>query len=289
METCPSAAGIRDRIRRHRIASPESRVAFVPTMGALHEGHLSLLRLARERVGSGGLVVASVFVNPTQFAPHEDFTAYPRPLEADLAACRSASADLVFVPEASVMYAPDASVTVQENSLSRGLCGASRPHFFGGVCTVVAKLFLIVQPDLAVFGEKDFQQLAVIRRMVRDLHFPIEIVPAPIVREPDGLAMSSRNAYLTPAERAQAPVLHAALQEARQAIQQGEREVEPLRALLQRRLSTVEPLRVDYAAIVDPDTLEPLPRIADQVLLALAVFLGRTRLIDNVCLRHLPS
>lgn len=289
METCHTVDQIRDRVRRHRVARPESPIAFVPTMGALHEGHLSLLRLARSRAGDRGCVVASIFVNPTQFAPHEDFAAYPRPLDADLAACRSAGADLVFVPEVETLYSPGASVAIVESSLSRGLCGASRPHFFGGVCTVVAKLFLIVQPDLGIFGEKDFQQLAVIRRMVRDLHFPIEILGAPIVREPDGLAMSSRNAYLSPGERAQAPVLWRSLQIARQAILDGERDAAAVEALLRRHLAAADGLRIDYAAVVDPDTLEPLSTIADQVLLALAVFLDSTRLIDNLCLRQLPS
>lgn len=289
METCHSVSELRDQLRRHRRHCPGSQVAFVPTMGALHDGHLSLMRLARSRIGSEGCVVASIFVNPTQFAPHEDFAAYPRPLEADLAACRSAGVDLAFAPDAGIIYAPDASVMVHESTLSRGLCGASRPHFFGGVCTVVAKLFLIVQPDLAVFGEKDFQQLAVIRRMVRDLHFPIEIVGAPIVRENDGLAMSSRNAYLSPSERERATVLWQSLQLARQAILDGERNAAAIQALLGRQLSAVEGLRIDYTAVVDPDTLEPLALISDQVLLALAVFLGRTRLIDNLCLRHLPS
>ena len=289
METCQTVAEIRDHVQRHRKACPGSQVAFVPTMGALHEGHLSLIRLARSRVGNEGCVVVSIFVNPTQFAPHEDLSAYPRPIEADLAACHSQGTDLVFLPEVAAVYDPDASVTVQESSLSRGLCGASRPHHFGGVCTVVAKLFLIVQPDLAVFGEKDFQQLAIIRRMVRDLHFPIEIVGAPIVREPDGLAMSSRNVYLSPDERAQATVLSRALEEARHAILGGEQDASAIQALLCRHLAGVEILRVDYVAVVHPDTLEPLALISGQVLVALAVFLGHTRLIDNLCLRHLPS
>jgi pantoate--beta-alanine ligase len=289
METCKTVAQIRDLIRRHRNACPGSRVAFVPTMGALHEGHLSLLRLARSQVGSQGCVVASIFVNPTQFAPHEDLAAYPRPVESDLAGCLAQGTDLVFLPEPETIYAPDASVTVQESNLSRGLCGASRPHHFGGVCTVVAKLFLIVQPDVAVFGEKDFQQLAVIRRMVRDLHFPVEIIPAPIVREPGGLAMSSRNAYLSPDERARATVLWRALQEARRTILGGERDAATIQGLLCRELLRVEGVRIDYAAVVDPDTLEPLALVSEQVLLALAVYLGRTRLIDNLCLRSLSS
>jgi len=191
MDVCTSIEDLRANLRTR-----PRPVIFVPTMGALHEGHLSLVRVGRDWAGAGATVVVSIFVNPTQFAPHEDFDAYPRDVERDLALCRSAGVDAVFTPPREAIYAPDASVRIVEENLSRGLCGASRPHFFGGVCTVVAKLFHIVQPDAAVFGEKDFQQLAVIRRMVRDLHWPIEILGGPIVREPDGLAMSSRNQYL---------------------------------------------------------------------------------------------
>lgn len=264
-------------------------VVFVPTMGALHAGHLSLVRAGRAWAGGGGTLVVSIFVNPTQFAPHEDFDSYPRPLESDLAQCREAGVDLVFTPPREVMYAPDASVRVIEERLSRGLCGSSRPQFFGGVCTVVAKLFHIVQPDAAVFGEKDFQQLAVIRRMVRDLLWPIEIVSGPIIREPDGLAMSSRNQYLDLEARRQAVVLSQGLRFAAEAIGNGERNPETLRALVEQHVATAPLARVDYIEVVDPDTLEAIETISGQVLIALAVFFHSTRLIDNLCQRNLPG
>jgi pantoate--beta-alanine ligase len=234
-------------------------------------------------------VVVSIFVNPTQFAPHEDFDAYPRDLDRDLAMCREAGVDVVFSPEREAIYAADASVRIVEESLSRGLCGGSRPHFFGGVCTVVAKLFHIVQPDAAVFGEKDFQQLAVIRRMVRDLHWPIEILAGPIVRDNDGLAMSSRNRYLDAESRGQALVLSQSLEEARAALRSGERDPEAIRSLIRRWIQSASLARVDYVEIVDPDSLVPLTKIDRQVLVALAVFFGVTRLIDNVCLRELSA
>jgi pantoate--beta-alanine ligase len=264
-------------------------VVLVPTMGALHEGHLSLVRVARERAGAAGTVVVSIFVNPSQFAPHEDFDAYPRPLLQDLDLCRSVGVDVVFAPAREVMYAPDASVRVLEEQLSQGLCGRSRPHFFSGVCTVVAKLFHIVQPEAAVFGEKDFQQLAVIRRMVRDLVWPIDIIAAPIVRESDGLAMSSRNQYLDAESRRQAVVLHQALQRAREAVLGGERNPQALREQVVAEIQGAPLARIDYVEVVDPDALTPLPSIANQVLIALAVRFGSTRLIDNLCLRKLPA
>jgi pantoate--beta-alanine ligase len=277
-----------DALRGHLRSKPRP-VVFVPTMGALHSGHLSLVQAGRAWAKGGGTVVVSIFVNPTQFAPHEDFDAYPRDLERDLALCREAGVDVVFAPPREVIYAPDASVRVLEDTLSRGLCGASRPHFFGGVCTVVAKLFHIVQADAAVFGEKDFQQLAVIRRMVRDFHWPIEILAGPIVRESDGLAMSSRNRYLDPESRRQAVVLSQSLEEACAALAAGERDPEVLRTLVENRIQTAIRARIDYVEIVDPDTLTSLPRIQSQVLIALAVFFGATRLIDNVCLRELSA
>ncbi len=274
---------------RAALGSRPRPVVFVPTMGALHEGHLSLVRVGRNWAGGAGTVVASIFVNPSQFAPHEDFDAYPRPLERDLEMCREAGVDLVFTPPRDVMYAPDASVRVLEERLSQGLCGRSRPHFFGGVCTVVAKLFHIVQPDAAVFGEKDFQQLAVIRRMVRDLLWPIEIIPGPIVREVDGLAMSSRNQYLDAESRRQATVLHQALGLARAAIQGGERSSVALKELMETHVRTAPLARIDYIELVDPDALTPLEMISSQVLVAMAVFFGSTRLIDNLCLRDLTA
>ena len=259
-------------------------VALVPTMGNLHEGHLSLVRIARARAD---YVILSDFVNPTQFGPNEDFDSYPRTFDEDAALCRAEGVSLLFHPAPGAMYAPDASVSLIETALSRYLCGASRPIHFNGVCTVVAKLFLLAQPHLAVFGEKDAQQLAVIRRMVRDLFFPVEIVPAPISREPDGLARSSRNRYLTPDQRAQAPVLQRSLQAAKTLFDSGERRTDALLAAVRDVLATAPDANVEYATLSDASTLVPLPSdalLTAPVLLALAVRFGATRLIDNVTL-----
>lgn len=273
MQVIRTVPELRDRLRERR----GKKRAFVPTMGALHEGHLSLCDHARNAIGPKGDLVASIFVNPAQFGPGEDFEAYPRPLDADLDKCRARGVDLIFAPEADALYRPDRSVAVTENTLSRGLCGASRPGHFDGVCTVVTKLFHLVQPDLAVFGEKDYQQLAVIRRMVRDLDFPVEILGAPIVREDSGLAMSSRNQYLSERERAEAPALHRALAAAAEASTAGE-----ALALARRELDTTSLGRIDYLEAVDPETLEPLPKDSTGPgRLLLAVFFGKTRLIDN--------
>ncbi|MBM4164587.1 MAG: pantoate--beta-alanine ligase [Lentisphaerae bacterium] len=256
------------------------RLGLVPTMGYLHEGHLSLVRLARERCGA---VVLSLFVNPTQFGPGEDFNAYPRAVERDIELCRSAGVDVVFFPQAAVMYAPDASVTVVEEQLSAGLCGASRPGHFRGVCTVVAKLFNIALPDVAVFGQKDYQQVAVIRRMVRDLNVPVEIVVAPILRDPDGLAMSSRNAYLSPDERRMGLGLSQSLALARDAATAGERDADVVIARMRAHLES-RGLRVDYVAVVHADTLEPVAALAHGQVALVAAFAGKTRLIDNAAL-----
>ncbi len=256
-------------------------------MGALHEGHLSLVDLARQRAGDDGEVVATIFVNPAQFAPHEDFDRYPRPLEADLAMLEGRGCDVVFTPERRAIYAPDASVSIVETAIASGLEGASRPQFFPGVCTIVAKLFHLTQPDAAVFGEKDYQQLAVIRRMVRDLDFPVEIIGGSIVREPDGLAMSSRNAYLSDDERAQAAVLSQSLAEAGAAIEEGRVDVPTLLSRIEERITSQPLARIDYVAGVHPDTLEPIDGIGeDGLLIAVAVFFGKTRLIDNLCWRR---
>lgn len=266
-----------------RAAGWGRKVALVPTMGALHAGHLSLVDRARQAAGPDGCVVVSIFVNPTQFGPTEDLGKYPRPLRRDLALCRKHGVDVVFLPEAGAMYPPGHSVVVDETRMSGGLCGGVRPGHFQGVCTVVAKLFNLVRPDVAVFGLKDYQQLAVIRRMVRDLNFPLEIVAGDTVREPDGLALSSRNAYLTREERAQAPVLRRALLLAAESFRTGERDGTVLRFLLENELSGAPLARVDYAEIVDAETLQaitgPLERPA---VLALAVKFGKTRLIDNL-------
>lgn len=255
-------------------------VGFVPTMGALHAGHLSLVRLARARADR---VVASVFVNPTQFAPGEDFGRYPRQPEEDARLLEQAECDLLFLPDVETIYPPGHSTFVDPGPLGEGLEGAHRPGHFRGVATVVCGLLNLVRPDVAVFGEKDAQQLAVICRVVRDLHLPLEIVPGPTVREEDGLAMSSRNAYLAPEERQAAGVLYRALCAAAAAIRGGERRGDEVRRIL-REVLAGEPLaRVDYAEAVDAETFRPLARLdgAGRVVLPLAVRIGTTRLIDN--------
>ena len=259
--------------------SPAKRRVLVPTMGALHQAHGELIRVARQHAGTNGEVAVSIFVNPLQFEPGSDYERYPRPEKADEDFCRTAGVDLLFRPIAAEMYAADRSVYVEEMSLSKLLEGKSRPGHFTGVCTVVAKLFNILQPNAAIFGEKDFQQLAIIRRMVRDLNFDVEIVAVPTVREEDGLACSSRNRYLNPEERQQAPVLHQALAEARNSGKKSAREIEEL----VRKIIGRAPLaRIDYAEVVNADTLEPIKTVQAGSLLALAVFFGKTRLIDNI-------
>jgi pantoate--beta-alanine ligase len=257
-----------------------SRVGFVPTMGALHEGHLSLVRLARERAGR---VVASVFVNPTQFGPGEDFERYPRQPEKDAELLAGAGCHLLFLPGPSTLYPPGHStfVEVDPRGPAGGLEGLSRPGHFRGVATVVTALLNLVQPDIAVFGEKDAQQLAVVRRLVRDLHLPVEIVPGPTVREADGLALSSRNVFLSPEERRAATVLPRALRAAEAAIAAGERRGDELRRLLGEILDAEPLARIDYAEVVDAETFRPVERVAGRVVLPLAVRIGGTRLIDN--------
>ncbi len=261
-------------------------VALVPTMGYLHEGHLSLVRTARAMATR---VIVSDFVNPTQFGPNEDYAAYPRTFEADCALLEREGADIVFHPAPEAMYPEGTSVSLIETSLSKYLCGASRPGHFNGVCTVVAKLFLLAQPHIAVFGQKDAQQLRVLRRMVRDLNFPIQVVGAPIVREPDGLAMSSRNQYLTPAQRLEAPALHRALEACSAAFAAGERSVGTLRRRILDVLASDAPSGVpDYVTLADDESLVPLDdadTVSRPVLAALAVRFGATRLIDNTELR----
>ena len=261
------------------------RIGFVPTMGYLHDGHLSLVREARHRVGRAGQVVVSIYVNPTQFAPHEDLARYPRDLRRDLRLCRRAGVDVVFAPDDTEMYPGREqgrySTYVVEEQLSRPLEGRSRPTHFRGVTTVVAKLFNLVQPDVAVFGAKDWQQAAIIRRMVTDLNFPVQMVVAPTVREPDGLAMSSRNQYLTPAQRHQATVLHRALEHARMRVAAGPQPAGRLRAELVRLIRCEPEARVDYVEFFDADTLEPVRLVRPGTHLGLAVFIGPTRLIDN--------
>ena len=261
-----------------------ARIALVPTMVFLHAGHGSLLRAARAGADAGGrrgLAVASIFVNPTQFGPNEDLSRYPRNLEGDLARCAEAGIDWVLAPaDPAAMFPADHQTWVTVERVSEGLCGASRPGHFRGVATVVAKLLLLTRPHVAFFGEKDFQQLAVIRAMVRDLAFGVEIVGMPIVREPDGLALSSRNSYLSADERGRALALSRALAEAAAATRRGERDAERLRGEARERL-TAAGARVDYVEIVHPDTLAPVTRAAPGSVMLLAAFVGPTRLIDN--------
>jgi pantoate--beta-alanine ligase len=267
------------------------RLALVPTMGALHPGHLSLVAVARERADR---VWVSIFVNPTQFEDPGDLAAYPRTRETDLAACREAGVDVVFVPRPEEMYRDGAQTTVEVSELSRPLCGASRPGHFRGVTTIVTKLLLAAKPHVAVFGEKDFQQLAVIRRLVRDLNLDVEIVGGPIVREADGLALSSRNARLDPEARGQAVVLSRALAAAEAAVRAGERDGRSLLGLARAEIARAPRARIDYLELRDPDSLAPAPeRLEGPTLLALAVFLEpaggegeiAVRLIDNRVLR----
>jgi pantoate--beta-alanine ligase len=253
-------------------------------MGALHKAHLELIRVAREHAGPDGEVAVSIFVNPLQFEPGSDYERYPRPGKADEDFCRDAGADLLFRPTPAEMYADDRSVFVEEASLSKTLCGKSRPGHFRGVCTVVAKLFNILTPDVAVFGEKDFQQLAIIRRMVRDLNFKIDIVAIPTVREEDGLARSSRNQYLNTEERKQATVLRRALLKAAEMTRGGETSTTRVASAVREMIGQAPLTRIDYVGLVDAGNLQPIEVIGPNSLLALAVFFGKTRLIDNILL-----
>ncbi|MBI3880322.1 MAG: pantoate--beta-alanine ligase [Verrucomicrobia bacterium] len=261
------------------------RVGFVPTMGYLHAGHLSLVHRARRAIGPKGLVVVSIYVNPTQFAPTEDLAKYPRDFARDARLCREAGVDIIFAPSDAEMYPGKSdgrySAYVVEEKLSRGMEGASRPTHFRGVTTVVAKLFHLVLPDVAVFGAKDWQQAAIVRRMVRDLNFPLRLIVAPTVRERDGLALSSRNKLLTPGQRAQATVLSRALARARAAVKRGPLPAARLKADLARFIAREPLARLDYVECFDADTLQPAARAARGTHLALAVFAGKTRLIDN--------
>lgn len=255
-------------------------LGLVPTMGALHEGHLSLVRMARARCEA---VSASIFVNPTQFGPNEDFAKYPRSFERDRQMLEDEGVDLLFAPSVAEMYPEGISITtVTVNGMSERLCGRSRPGHFQGVTTVVAKLFHVCGPDLAFFGQKDAAQVAIIRRMVRDLDFPLGIVPCPIVREPDGLAMSSRNSYLSPQQRKDSLALSRSLTEMNRRFEGGERSVQKLIAAGAKAFG--EAARLDYLEIVDPDSLEAIDRLNKPVLAAVAAFVGNVRLIDNILL-----
>lgn len=276
MITVISESDLRAHVAAFRRAG--ERVAFVPTMGALHSGHLSLVEIGRRHADR---LVASVFVNPTQFGPNEDFSRYPRQLAQDSEMLASAGCDLLFAPEVETIYPPGHTTFVDLGEPSLGLEGEHRPGHFRGVATVVCGLLNLVQPDVAVFGEKDAQQLAVIRRMVRDLHLPVEIVPGPTIREADGLALSSRNAYLSAAERHAAGVLFRALSAAAGALAAGERRGGEIRRILHETLATEPLARVEYAEVVDAETFRPLEVLTGRLVLPMTVRIGATRLIDN--------
>jgi pantoate--beta-alanine ligase len=272
-----TVAQLRETISQARLA--ERTVGFVPTMGALHAGHAELIRQANDLCG---FVVASVFVNPTQFGPKEDFSKYPRTLDADVALSEEAGADVIFAPTVEEMYTPNSTTYVEVPGLDLVLCGPRRPGHFRGVCTVVLKLFHMVQPDVAVFGAKDAQQAIILNKMVRDLNVPVKMVIAPTVREPDGLAMSSRNRYLSAEEREHAPNIYAELQKIELRIRNGESDVGRLESALVAGLEAIPGAKVDYASILEAENLTAVGRISGPVLVAVAVFLGTTRLIDNV-------
>jgi pantoate--beta-alanine ligase len=270
---------LRAESRAARVAG--KRIGFVPTMGALHDGHLSLIRAAKSRCD---LVVASIFVNPTQFGPNEDLAKYPRTFERDCQLLEKENADLLFAPTVEEMYPQDAVTWVTVEGLSEKLDGKSRPGHFRGVTTVVAKLFHIVDPDIAFFGQKDAAQVAIIRRMVRDMKFPVEIVACPIVREPDGLAMSSRNAYLDSSQRKAALVLSRALWEVERKYKSGERDTNTLIERGKQLIAKEPAARLDYLELVNADTLDPVAQATPGTMVAVAAYVGNTRLIDNLLL-----
>ncbi|HLS28725.1 MAG TPA: pantoate--beta-alanine ligase [Opitutales bacterium] len=263
-----------------RLCVSEGAVALVPTMGSLHEGHLSLIKTARERAQH---VVVSIFVNPKQFGPNEDFGTYPREPEHDLDLCREAGVDVVFMPDSEDFYPKDYSTYITEETISKLMCGISRPQHFRGVTTVVGKLFNLVRPDFAVFGQKDAQQVAIIRKMVRELHFGVEIVVCETVREEDGLAKSSRNKYLSKVQRSEAAVIPQSLQTAREMVESGTRITDRVIAEVTHILGSKRRIRIIYVTMTDPDTMEPMREIVPgKTLLALAVWVDEVRLIDNI-------
>jgi pantoate--beta-alanine ligase len=257
------------------------RIAFVPTMGFLHEGHLSLMRIGRKAADT---LVASIFVNPAQFGPGEDFDTYPRDLERDLQLSKQEGVDIVFTPDKAQLYPDNYQTYIKLDHLPHHLCGISRPVFFTGVATVVAKLFIIVKPHFVVFGEKDYQQLLIIRRMVQDLNMDIEIIGAPIVREADGLAMSSRNDYLSTQQRPAARTLYQSLNNATELVKKGVRDTARIIAEAQQIITAYPDAEIDYLAVCNPETLDDVQKIDNPVLMALAVKIGSTRLIDNTIL-----
>jgi pantoate--beta-alanine ligase len=266
-----------------RVRGMGQTIAFVPTMGFFHEGHLSLMREGRRR---GDVLIVSLFVNPTQFAPHEDLKNYPRDFERDRQMAEGVGVDILFAPEVEEMYPSDHQTSVQVEKVTRNLCGQSRPTHFRGVTTVVMMLFEIVTPHVAIFGEKDYQQLVTIRQMVRDLHSSVEVMGMPTVREEDGLAMSSRNTYLQPEERKAAVSLHRSLLRAKELLQNGERRGSRILVEMNGILRSEPLVRMDYIQICDADTLQEVDRIEGDVVVALAAYLGKTRLIDNLVYRN---
>ncbi|MCS7208787.1 MAG: pantoate--beta-alanine ligase [Fimbriimonadales bacterium] len=276
MEILHTVHEVRQWARRQRAAG--RAIHFVPTMGYFHEGHLSLMRRAREDEGA---VIVSIFVNPLQFGAGEDFDRYPRDFERDRQMAHSVGVEAIFYPDVAEMYPSGYQTEVRVKELSKPLCGRSRPGHFEGVATVVLKLFNIVTPDRAYFGMKDYQQLRIIQQLVRDMNLPTEIVPCPIVREPDGLAMSSRNVYLTPEERAAATVLYRSLQWAQAQVAAGERDALKIREGVYQQIAAEPRARIDYVEVVDADTLLPVERIERPTLVAVAAFFGAARLIDN--------
>jgi len=278
MKVAKTITEVRDIVKAAR--GGREKVGFVPTMGALHAGHVSLIRRSVE---DGCFTVVSIFVNPTQFEPGEDFEKYPRPLDSDLKICEDKKVDLVFVPAAGELYGKETLTWVNVEKLTAGLCGRFRPGHFRGVATVCAKLFNIVQPDVAYFGQKDAQQAVVIKKMVADLNMPLEIVVCPTVREPDGLAVSSRNQYLSPQQRKDAACIYNALQKCEQMAKSGITHSPQLIAEMQKIIAATPTVKqIDYIEIVDTQSLQPLDKITDKALVALAVKIGATRLIDNV-------
>jgi pantoate--beta-alanine ligase len=259
-------------------------ITFVPTMGYFHEGHLSLMKEGRRR---GDLLVVSLFVNPTQFAPHEDFKSYPRDFDRDRKMVEDVGVDILFAPETVEMYPPDHQTIVRVEKVTQNLCGKSRPIHFQGVTTVVMMLFEIVMPHVAIFGEKDYQQLITVQQMVRDLHMSVEVVGMPTVREADGLAMSSRNTYLLPEERKAALSLYRSLQKAKELLQKGERKADRILHEMKGILQSEPSVRIDYVQICDAYTLQDIDRVEGDVVVALAAYLGKTRLIDNLVFRIL--
>lgn len=280
MQTLPTVREMKSVVRDLRRAG--KRIGFVPTMGALHEGHLSLLRVAHPLAD---VVICSIFVNPAQFGPHEDFDKYPRTLASDSEKLAVEKTDFLFAPSTEEMYPPGATTYVTVEDLSERLCGRSRPGHFRGVTTIVSKLFNIVQPDVAIFGQKDAAQVSIIRRMVRDLDLGVEIVSAPIIREADGLAMSSRNVYLSAEDRKRGLALHRSLQKVQQSFLEGERDSQRLIKAGEDVLAAEGGVDRDYLEIVDPSDLLPLPQASEGALVAVAAKLGTTRLIDNIILK----